>query len=53
MRPRFVQLMAALLVTVAALAACRKEVPAPLPAPDRTPTPKVDATRAAVLWLAR
>jgi hypothetical protein len=53
MKPRFVQLTTALVIAVAALAACRKEVPAPIPAPDRTPTPKVEATRVAVLWLAR
>lgn len=54
MKPRFVQLTAVLLIAVAALAACRKEVQPPLPTPDRTPKPEVDAgTRAAVLWLAR
>ncbi|MFG6431881.1 hypothetical protein [Roseateles sp. LYH14W] len=52
MKPRLVQLTMALLVSVGALAACRKEVQPPMPAPDRTPTPKVDAgMRSAALWL--
>ena len=45
MRPRFTTLMGGLLVTVAALAACRKEVPTPPPAPSQDPKPTV-TTRA-------
>lgn len=54
MNSRFVQLTTALLIAVAALAACRKEVQPPIPTPDRTPKPTVDAgARSAALWLVR
>jgi len=39
MKPRLMQVMTGLLVAVAALAACRKEVPTPVPKPDEVPRP--------------
>ena len=39
MKPRFAQLMTGALVAMAALTACRKEVPAPVPKPDEVPRP--------------
>ena len=39
MKPRLMQVMTGLLVAVAALTACRKEVPAPVPKPDEVPRP--------------
>ena len=44
MKPRFAQLMTGALVAMAALTACRKEVPAPLPSPDQAPKPTVQAS---------
>lgn len=41
---RLVQLMSGAVIAVAALTACRKEVPLPKPAPDEVPKPKVDAS---------
>lgn len=58
MKPRFAQLTAGGLIAVAALTACRKEVPLPLPAPDPLPKPTVQArylasAGSAALWLGR
>ena len=58
MKPRFAQLMTAALLAMAALTACRKEVPAPLPAPDQVPKPTVQTSHfasadAVALGLAR
>lgn len=39
-RPALLLLTAAV-VSIAALSACRREVPAPLPTPDKPPTPTV------------
>ena len=47
--PRFVQLTSVAMLTIAALAACRKEVPSPTPSPDRDPKPTVQATAYAAL----
>ena len=42
--PRLARLMAGTLIAVAALAACRREVPPPpTPTPDRDPKPTVQA----------
>jgi hypothetical protein len=59
MKPRFVQLMAGALISVGALAACRKEVPpppTPIPKPDTPPKPTVRTSAlasagSAVLWV--
>lgn len=58
MKPRFAQLTAGGLIAVAALSACRKEVPAPLPTPDPSPKPTVQASYlasagGAALWVGR
>ena len=50
MKPRFAQLMTGVLIAVAALAACRKEVPpppTPIPKPDKDPRPTVQARQLA------
>ena len=46
MKPQqsLVQLMSGALIAVAALTACRKEVPLPKPAPEEVPKPKGDAS---------
>lgn len=44
MKPRYPQLMTGALIAIAALAACRKEVPAPLPTPERDPKPTVNVS---------
>ncbi|WP_457419901.1 hypothetical protein [Roseateles sp. P5_E7] len=56
MKPRLVQLMTGALVAMAALTACRKEVPTPLPSPDQAPKPTVQtsyfaSSSTAVAWL--
>lgn len=51
MKPRLPALMTGTLIAVAALAACRREVPPPpTPVPDNPPAPKVQAV--AVAWAA-
>jgi hypothetical protein len=48
MKPRFAQLMTGVLIALAALAACRKEVPPPpIPKPDKEPQPTVQARQVA------
>jgi hypothetical protein len=50
MKPRFAQLMTGVLIALAALAACRKEVPpppTPIPKPDKDPQPTVQARQVA------
>lgn len=47
-RQRFQQMTAAALVAVAALSACRKEVPPP-PTPDEVPRPKTESGRYALV----
>lgn len=48
MKPRLPRLMTGTLIAVAALAACRREVPPPpTPVPDNPPAPKVQP---AVAW---
>ena len=58
MKPRLAQLMTGAVVAMAALTACRKEVPAPLPSPDQAPKPTLQTShyasaRTAALWLGR
>lgn len=48
MKPRFVQVMTGLMIAVAALSACRKEVPVPVPKPDEVPRPTTQ-----VAWAGR
>ncbi len=53
MRPRLLQLMTGLVVALAALTACRREVPTPpAPIPDKEPRPSVSTAYAAA-WLGR
>jgi hypothetical protein len=50
MKPRLAQLRTGVLVAVAALAACRREVPpppTPIPKPDQDPKPTVQARQMA------
>jgi hypothetical protein len=50
MRPRLVQLVTGAVVALAALSACRREVPTvPVPVPDQTPKPKTQV----VAWAPR
>jgi len=56
MKPRLAQLMTGALIAMAALTACRKEVPTPLPSPDQSPKPTVQTSYFAsagstALWL--
>lgn len=50
MRPRLLQLVTGLVVVLAALSACRREVPTvPVPVPDQAPKP----TTQLVAWALR
>lgn len=52
MKPRLARLMTGTLIAVAALSACRREVPpppTPTPTPDRDPKPTVQARLPALL----